>query len=303
MLWLKEKKRRFFSGIEVKKELRKRGIKVLRTLQESPGGIVFRGDYENKKVAIKSYHPQFLYFKCLNEYLAFKLVSDLKIRTPQYFYCEIRPEVCFAITEFIPFDLFRAVASKPFSQIDNFVLNFITQLKRKTSMDFGPLINKNLAPGIGKDYLEYLNRIFEYFLMKTKKKKLLSEEKIKSLKSYYYHHLISSLKKPEKFYLSHADLSLKHLFLSSENQIGVIDWEEAMFLDGDFDLAVWFVRTQHERQLRDFYKKIKIYLNNLNFFKCHLFREGFIQTYYKEPKRLSCFIDVFQSWMGVLGDE
>jgi hypothetical protein len=132
-------------------------------------------------------------------------------------------------------------------------------------------------PKIHSDYLRSWDIQFNHFF-----KKISNISSCRNI-GQYYKILRARIRIPNKFILSHSDISPKHLF-SYKSKIGCVDLEDSMYLDASYMWALWYVRTIHQRNRlnkKQFLNEFFLRNLNLNLFNFHIYRELFIQYYYQ----------------------
>ncbi|MEX0587416.1 MAG: phosphotransferase [Patescibacteria group bacterium] len=253
-------------------------VRVMRLAGHSPTSSVFFGLAGGEEAVLKVYHPDVGFLKSKNESAASEISARLGVQVPELIFLKRVEGLWVSAFRRIPEASFRNFSGSSTSVKNAKVAQLVQMLQMETSKEFGPLANRDLVPSLrGRNYLDYLSDTFLFYVKRAREKRLIERNTTEKLIK-YHDRLLSGLTDPKDFFLSHGDLSGKHLFLDLGGRVGAIDWEEAMFMDGSFDHAVWLVRTGHFDRGAE---------PNSSYLRVHLIREYFVQIYYKKPRELS----------------
>jgi hypothetical protein len=276
MLWLNKKSIQDVSINDYTRIVQKQNFCIRKILEYSKKSCVF---LTSKNTVIKVLNPDLSKYQFKNFIRANTIFLKYGIKTPRILSVKRSSDFYIIENQYISPQLF--FEKKPLMKADEAFFNIFDRLSKIEIANFGPLITqKNFLPQafINCDYLQYWDNQLNYFLAKISNKAFCQRVK------QFYKILRARVKKPDKFILSHSDISPKHIFMY-RSQIGCIDLEESMYLDASFMWAIWYVRTVHERTRKSsniFFKQF--FLRNLDFnlFKFHFYRELLIQYYYQK---------------------
>lgn len=276
MLWLNKK---LIQNIPINNYIeimQKQNFCICKILQYSKKSCVF---LTSENTVVKILNPDLSKYQFKNFIRANKFFSKCGIKTPRNLSVKRSGDFYIIENQYIDTRLF--FDKKPLIKADAAFFNLFDRLSKIKNVNFGPLIaqKKFLPPAFIKcNYFQYWDNQLNYFL-----RKIPPNINFRRNVKRHYKILRAKVKMPDKFILTHSDISPKHIFVY-KSKIGCIDLEEAMYLDNSFMWAIWYVRTVHKRNNKldnKFWMNFFSYNLDLNWLNFHIYRELFIQYYYQ----------------------